>query len=330
MIICQWQPSKLQNRPALRVDRQVQTFASESAITTRATPDAMADSPAVIVIGDPDPATCAWNKKLEIPLASKTYLPDSKLTINELLEYHFPSPSSTLVWDTDIISHHPPNETADIFITRPIPSNPHLDAIAAALKKVKGSTNVRSIIDWDHKGSYLPLYAFSVWRELAYAYNKRDTWNRACNWLEKQRNRAKCTEVCDSTREILGKMEWGASLRVFGGVSTVNTLATLLSDAWLDDKLIDMFMAHLLDWSKRAKLPSACTVTTLEFSWSILSAYNNLTPTKRSQDILKYFSEKFQKNEITHLFFPAHVDDEHWVAFHLDLEKGLLEYGELG
>lgn len=106
-------------------------------------------------------------------------------------------------------------------------------------------------------------------------------------------------------------------------------LTLLLSDKWLDDDIVDMMMFELATCVQlNLKLSRTTVIATLTLQTHINRAVQSGNYRRTEVLLLSRYTELFKKKQRTYLFFPAHINSNHWVAFFINFEKETLCYGE--
>ena len=140
------------------------------------------------------------------------------------------------------------------------------------------------------------------------------------SWLEKLGDET----LQKAVRDVLDSLSWGLGLRALGASSTVDNLASLLSNDWLDDCTIDMLSTDL---NLCAPAESSAAVATLTFVFHIMASYGRNPRKDTAAPVLERYIERARQDTLRHLYFPVHLNSNHWVAFLIDFENGTICYG---
>ena len=70
-------------------------------------------------------------------------------------------------------------------------------------------------------------------------------------------------------------------------------------------------------------------VETLAFAYAIEALYSRPADRQEPGTILKRHVTSILKKTLKQLYFPAHINGNHWVPFCVDFEEKTLAYGEL-
>lgn len=159
---------------------------------------------------------------------------------------------------------------------------------------------------------------------------KRAKWQAAERWLSLQTRGQGFTEASDKAREALGSLARGSELRALSSYSSsVDTLATLLSNECLDDELINMLMAHL-DSRVRIdpELRKEVIVAPLAFQHALELAYRNNAYGDKAGPLLKRYKQLIVNNGRKKIVTTTHENKNHWIGFKIDFQARLIQYGE--
>ncbi|KAJ3007533.1 hypothetical protein NUW54_g3516 [Trametes sanguinea] len=241
-------------------------------------------------------------------------LPAPELSVTALLQTDLPSQPPRLVFEqaSTAFSHDLPTEdlSTESFRLRPIPPLPYLKQLEAAFGQA-WFDGAKSVTDFRYKQSRLPLWVLTYWREMSRTLEKRQLWRQASAWLSNSvKGQEASRELAGQAEGLFDRLAWGVDLRVLGAATTTETLSMLLSDKWLDDEMIDMLVTDIANRALGIPSISATTVvTTLAFQHSTLKV-------------------RLMEGAKKRLFFPANIDNCHWIAFCIDFESETISYGD--
>ncbi|KAF8228740.1 hypothetical protein L208DRAFT_1066500, partial [Tricholoma matsutake] len=126
----------------------------------------------------------------------------------------------------------------------------------------------------------------------------------------------------------LSMMGWNAPLTYCHGQVTTLTLSMLLSTVWLSDDHIDMMMEELAaQIAADPKLAAECVVAPLGFSSVIKAANFKKRYTKRDTPLLCCYADHVKENNLWWLYFPIHINDNHWVVGFINFKDVTFGYG---
>ena len=271
----------------------------------------------------------ARSKVLAIPLTYTAYIPSRHLSISDLLNAELPVQSAALISiaAVNVFSTEKPNEDITCLKTRPIPPKEWLDKLEKAFGQA-WFDGAQSIVDPRYKFSRLPLWVLAFWREMKEVIEKRSIWQSAEAWLARWGKEGKELEEADHVREMMSSLTWGLDITALGAGSPKDSLAVLLSNGWIDGGTIDMMMSQLATCIHlNHNLRETTVVATLNLQMQINKAYKDGNFSRGSVPLLSCYTELFKNKKCTHLFFPAHISTNHWVAFLIDFQKETIRHG---
>jgi len=271
------------------------------------------------------------SKVIQIPSAYISNIPNKQLSIIDLLKYPLLSQASVLILQkgSSSYSNEMPNENLECLLTRPIPPKAWLQALEAALGQA-WFDGKRSIIDPRFKQSRLPLWVLSYWKEMSEVLEQRARWKKAEEWLRRWGESGDLLEEADRVREMLASLDWGSAVSALGATCPKHNLTHLLSDDWIDDEIMNMTMHDL---AARVHLDPDLSKTTivanLALQNDIHKAFESKDYSKKNVGLLYRYTELFKSGKRKHLYFPTHVDGNHWVPMLIDFEVKTIRYGNL-
>ncbi|KAH7906400.1 hypothetical protein BJ138DRAFT_1016289 [Hygrophoropsis aurantiaca] len=270
---------------------------------------------------------------LAIPPSFLPYLPNENLSVLALLQAPLPLQPSVLVQEhaEKCFSMLEPNEDVTCLLTRKIPPGDWIHKLDKALGQAWFDGKI-SLVDFRYgKESRLPLWTIAYWKEMSIILKKRKIWQSAHQWLSQtsQNRRTPCLAESDSALERMGEMRWGATLRGVARGLGIETLAPLLSEQWLDDDIINMAMNHLNTRTHLHRNISKTTIIApLQFSANLISADRYPQAQAVALPYMHHYTEIFKSGQRTILYFPAHVNNNHWIALCVDFDQKTLRYGQ--
>ncbi|KAH7905193.1 hypothetical protein BJ138DRAFT_1130617 [Hygrophoropsis aurantiaca] len=270
---------------------------------------------------------------LAIPTANLLYLPHTKMSILDFLQAPLPAQPSVLVQEKakKNFSMLEPNEDITCLRYRKIPPTEWIQALNTAFGQA-WFDGAKSLVDWRYgKDSRLPLWIITYWTEMSIVHKKRRLWLKAHQWVTHMSGHHKtpCLLEADNVVEKMATLGWGATLRGVGRGLGVETLVPLLSDDWLDDDIINLAMHHLTERMHLFPTISKSTIIApLSFSANLVAATNNLNVNTVSFRFLQHYTAIFKNGQRTILYFPAHINNNHWIVFCIDFIQKSLRYGD--
>lgn len=185
---------------------------------------------------------------------------------------------------------------------------------------------------FNNSTKHFPLWVITFWQQIGDITNKQVVWGRSIKWLDLEAKKANDeltkVEICMPQTE-LSMMGWNAPLTYCHGQVTTLTLSMLLSTVWLSDDHIDMMMEELAaQIAADPKLAAECVVAPLGFSSVIKAANFKKRYTKRDTPLLCCYADHVKENNLWWLYFPIHINDNHWVVGFINFKDVTFGYGK--
>lgn len=265
----------------------------------------------------------ARRRVLVIPQKYADCLPSPETSILLLLAMPLPSQDTDLIVPKGeaLFSQLPPTEQLSAIRTRTLPSQSYLQALEASFSDqwFKGA---QSIMDTRYTDSRLPLYGLTYWRQMAKARRSQRVWRMADEWMQRSSR-----DAVDKARNGLAVIAWGNQYRAFGAAVSldIESLAIILSSGWYNDEHIDLFMAQA---AEEVRCNPALARTTIIAGLGLAAVIASPVQQKQSK-LLRRYTTCFKTGGCEHLLFPAHVNNNHWVAIEVNFRKREIAYGEL-
>ncbi|KAH7912046.1 hypothetical protein BJ138DRAFT_1112718 [Hygrophoropsis aurantiaca] len=263
-----------------------------------------------------------------------TYLPHPHLSVLDFLRVPFPAQPSVLVSeqaDASCFSALRANEELTCLRTRKIPPSEWIQKLEKAFGQA-WFDGAQSIVDRQFgQQSRLPLWVITYWKETSIIIQKRGKWKDGTSWLNAmgQDHKNPCIGEADEARETLSSLAWGATLCGVGRGLTVEVLAVLLSGKWINDDIINMSMRYLAERTHLfPELSRSTIIAPLIFSYNLEHAHTFRGPKTNVSSHLHRYTKLFKEGLRTILYFPAHINNNHWVVFCINFKKRTLQYGD--
>ncbi|KAJ7661512.1 hypothetical protein DFH06DRAFT_1089007 [Mycena polygramma] len=252
------------------------------------------------------------------------YLPDDDLPILDFLAMDFPSQSGTFVLSKprSWYSHDLPTTDISCLLGREIPSKEFL----LRLEQEAGQAwfdGCKSILDprYNDGRDRFPLWGLGFWKEMRRLRDAHWTWETSVGWVDSQLEKDTLPdqdrEALMVTKLLFKTMGWNTKI---SGQWTHLHLAKILSWQWLSDDHIDMLMTDL---SARVaadpELAKTVLIAPLAFSEALKRA-SNKNYTKEDAPLLARYEAHIKEHGFKHLYFPSHVNKNHWIAGRIDFE----------
>lgn len=176
-------------------------------------------------------------------------------------------------------------------------------------------------------GSRYPLSLVGFWLEIYNFVNGVvDPWNRSVGWLRRQRTLP--SHIRRTIEDHLDTLNWDDYIQSFTVAPKISSLATLLSDDWLDDNhvtlLTDLFDATTQDHLTEDGLPPVIAVPP-DLTHQIIHRHTLPYPlSPRIADLAEFI----HTGDVTQFAFIAHVHGNHWTAVSINLLNQQMAYGD--
>ncbi|PPR06307.1 hypothetical protein CVT24_001091 [Panaeolus cyanescens] len=293
----------------------------------------------------------AKNLQLQIPREFCSILPHPSASVSTLLEIELPQqadPHSELLVD-DLKKHwfhrDPPFSDISVLFHRPIPS---LDCLRE-LEKAFGQAwldGCKSVSDERTKEAFerFPVWVIRFWREMAHVSSGQSMWRRSLMWLETEKRLANegagttVKEVVGQAERVLTALKWlpWNSPMAFKGIkgrAIYNTLQLtgFLGSGWLTDTHIDIMLEVLPEQSPNVSQPRNAIAIPMSFYHLITFRldYHLSQPKDKMRDsYLGKLANQIKESNVHRLYFPVHVNNNHWVAGRIDFENKTISYAD--
>jgi Ulp1 protease family, C-terminal catalytic domain len=96
---------------------------------------------------------------------------------------------------------------------------------------------------------------------------------------------------------------------------------------WLNDDHIDMMMEELSkEVASNPSLTEKVIIAKLSFSWQVLNV--NSKYTQKNAPLLCHYRKHIKDNDTEELYFPIHVNTNHWIADHIHFKNQTISFGK--
>jgi len=265
--------------------------------------------------------------RMQVPEAILELIPSPTITVASLLERDLPTllnrrttglrPAESCVTDVNA------RWTTGELLGSVIPSRTWLSDLEITLRK-RGAAEAQatSIQHPRITNLYLPLWAVNFWISLADAAGQRAKWARAQQWLSERPNRGQMREA----KGLMQRIPWGMTVWALTGASSasyVGILTKFLSTKWLRERQLDTLMSYLN--IRAGEDGVGCWIADVYLSLRL----KIVDRAKMGDDSdLNGYRDKIAASLCKHLLLPANLNNNHWIAFSVDLERNEFRYGE--
>jgi hypothetical protein len=191
----------------------------------------------------------------------------------------------------------------------------------------------QAIVDpnWNDGYDKVPMHAVTFWQMARGVVAAKEGWGKSVKWMERQRKMVidKETTAClDTAFERLETLPWNGPLPWLSSSSRTKGFVRLLGDEWLDDENIDMMMEFLSDCVERANGAGEVKIAQLSFSRKLVQCDEggNYNANAYGKECGRY-EQLAKSTELKRLYFPVHVNGNHWIAVCIDFERKKICYG---
>ncbi|KAJ6615754.1 hypothetical protein B0H10DRAFT_2220087 [Mycena sp. CBHHK59/15] len=283
---------------------------------------------------DHDPPSRGAREALAAVLAIPSdlkHLPADDLPISQFVALELPLQSRAFVLTQPQTWYHTDSPTTDVacLMSRPVPPQEFL----TRLKKEAGQAwfdGCKSIVDprYNEGRDRFLLWVLNFWDDMGTLARAHWAWDTSVRWvtgqLEKDLPDADL-EALTVVKRLFDTLGWRN--RIWGQWTHLD-LATILSWQWLSDDHIDMLMADL---SARVaadpELAKTVLVAPLAFSEALQRA-SKKKYTKDDAPLLARYEAHIKKHGFERLYFPSHVNKNHWITGRIDFKGKLFGTGD--
>jgi hypothetical protein len=157
---------------------------------------------------------------------------------------------------------------------------------------------------------------------------KRAVWQAVDEWHARWGKDGEELEEADRARELMSCLLWGQDITALGARCPKENLAVLLSDNWIDGETIDMMMFDLVACvCLDPELRKTTVVSALNLQMDLRRAYDKGDYSKESVPLLYQYTKLFKEKKCDCLYFPIHINGNHWVPFLTDFKKQTVQHG---
>lgn len=175
-----------------------------------------------------------------------------------------------------------------------------------------------------------PLWILTFWKELSETVTTQSSWKKACQWLDSKENTKTDLPTIDAVhaaREILASLGWNVHLTYLQRTVTSAHLATLLGTMWLNDDHIDMMMEELSkEVASDPVLAKKVIIAKLFFAQKVLNSSGKYT--RKDAPLLCRYEKHIKDNDTEELYFPMHVNTNHWIAGCIHFKSRTISFGK--
>jgi hypothetical protein len=215
-----------------------------------------------------------------------------------------------------------------------VPSKEWLMALDGAI--VEGWLDgVRSVEHPGDPNTQFLLWVGTFWTALSEVIQQQKEWRRAQEWALALTHGQETHKIQAVVKKIPQKTYiWILPAEADRAVTKISFFVQLLSDGFLAERHLDVFIAYLNIQVRRSRLSApGVLVVDLPLSYALSLHYNATAGKILGCTLLLQYTVVFKYNAAYHtLLFPAHiggVEDGHWVIFSINFAECTYCFGEL-
>jgi hypothetical protein len=261
-------------------------------------------------------------------------IPSPEMPVVEFIQHNLPHVSSEIIITepSKWFSHDTPTTNLDLLLTRSVPATEFVAKLeeAAGQEWFDGAT---SIIDhrFNDGADRLPLWVLSFWRHVIQVREIQTLWRKGWIWLEKEKGKGEPSASVQQACQLLQiSLAWGIKMSHCQNSVWTWALTRFLGTLWLNDEHISMMVEELVKDMTTTKEQIGIQLTNVFFSVEIRNINLKLaipSSAKRKTSIGR-IEEDVKNNKIKKLYFPLHVNGNHWIAGEIDFKQKTVSFGQ--
>ncbi|KAG6818744.1 hypothetical protein H0H93_002181 [Arthromyces matolae] len=274
----------------------------------------------------------AKTKAYRVPDAYHYHFPSYNITVKDFIQLKLPKRSAEIITTKPRIwfSHDLPCTDISVLIARPLPPREFLDTLLkdAGQEWLNGA---QSIVDprFNNATDRFPLWALEFWRLLDECVKKQEGWKRGEAWLESEKRKTAyppTKEAIQEAQDLLARLEWDMPLGYPGSTIRTFSLAQMLGQTWLNDEHIDVMIEELSDQIKKDFGFMLFAPLSFAIQVEMVSGAKNYS--RKNAPLLCRYEKHIREQGIEELYFPLHVNNNHWITGCIDFTNGSISYGD--
>jgi len=259
---------------------------------------------------------------------------DRKLTIPQFLEAPFPeviiSPSDlSMITPSSCIGDRVLKWTKNDILAVEIPNSAWLvelkQILKACFKKGTRAQKKIMIVHPTQRKLILPPWIVTLWLDIMPVVKQRKQWRTTVQWLS-QCLRTQDTIAAD---QAISTMSWGMNAKPVikeHEVAPVTNLSVFASNEWLAEWHLKL-IATILNTSEPLDGQDWWIADTL-LAFRIWTVQQSSGQIIASEDkSLMEYTKTVQDGKYTQIFLPTHINGNHWILFHADIQRRTFSYG---
>lgn len=272
----------------------------------------------------PHEVIIAKEKSLKIPKIFRSCLPSPTTGVRNFINLDLPFQSNSFSFHVtaEWFSNDVPRTDPNILLARSIPPAKLLKTLDTTIGQVwlNGGS---SIVDprFNNGMERFPFWVLSLWKEMKKTVQYQDEWRKSLHWLDSSTHPV---EIMTQVKDVVEKLPWNQPLSLRGAASL--DLTGFLGVSWLSDTQIDMMIDILWERLETSEHNKGVGIELAAFSQEMVSVANGAKPA--TSKYLSRLADHIKRTHMKTLWFPIHVNNSHWIAGCVDLEKRTFAFGE--
>ena len=269
-----------------------------------------------------------YDTATQVPNDVLVLLPPPTDSIIQLLAWNLPdvigSPAITLPEVESSITTECTCWTLESLEVSPIPPRKWIGDLEQQLMKRFKTGDIPVLIQHPQTSDLrLPLWGISFWHSALDVRREKDRWDEAQCWIASEASQGMETSP---VRELMGRTLWGMMVRTSPEVDLpIGFMSVFLSTRWLAERHLDIFASY---YSKHIRgHADEWWVGGTYLSVLIRGLSNMPDRLPKSGGDLDQLGKAFADGKYRQLIFPANLNNNHWIAVHVDIVKKEFCYG---
>ncbi|KAJ7167800.1 hypothetical protein C8R46DRAFT_1270204 [Mycena filopes] len=256
----------------------------------------------------------AFTDATKIPKTLRATLPNPAISVTEFLAIKLPGLLEKPVgqihdWFSTDLPNCDPIPT--LWALKSVPPRFFVAELIHGLPQ-EWLNGAKSICDPRQPSLRLPLCALRFFEQIHNLHQAQEKWANSVDWAR---------DEAGHDTAIFSTVSWDATH--FGAPDGQLDWTRLVDDEWLSDSIMDAMMADL---QSRATDPTVI-VAPLSFQRAIIAAATHENPSVYSVKLLEEYKRSLEAGK-SKIYFPLHVNGNHWIAFMIDFVKRVFGFGD--
>jgi hypothetical protein len=260
-------------------------------------------------------------------------LPSPDLSVQGFLAFKLPRVSSEIISTKAKLwfSHaHPSANYKHVLFARSLPSQESVEQLGCVVGQA-WLDGTKSVVDHQYNDGRdnLPLWTVAFWKEIIKLDEMQHIWAKSLTWLEHEAEWGPAQQETRSIQNLLELLPWNTKLKYCRGETTTFHLSRFLGIRWLSDDNINMMAKELQD---ELQGHIDIRIANLSLAGAICDIKKNLglpplAPQKWQKSLLGQFEHLTKTGGLQKLYFPIHINSNHWIAAEIDFQTKTITFG---